>query len=462
MALTNVEIVDVATKGRGLLANKKFETGQLVLRQQPYAYVVMSAHADAVCHYCLASPPPDKQAKPLAKCTACKYARYCSKECQKKAWPDHKPECSAMQRVNPGKPVDQTRLVARILWRKQKDAESGAKQLVEIETLEDHLDKRNKEEKDALDEKVYSFGDYFTYDEMPESDQEMLHLFATIDCNAVGLNDHRNLQAIGVGIFPVASLLNHDCNANCVAMNNGTKLEIRALRKIEKDEELCICYVDCLNTTEQRKEKLMSQYYFDCKCQMCEDGHEIESLKHGLVREDMKEESIKYINQFSKDMLKRIQNTKDKQNWERMSNQALGTLAQQDCVISDTHVLKIAVLNHAVEVQSYLRRQDSALEFARRVADAYEKLLPPVHPTLGMYFMRLGILQWQLQQNETATKTLGKSASIISKTFGEDHPVFVELLGLIKQCRMESYMSKNAQRQFRLAKKKAGLGLPSV
>ena len=57
MALTNVEIVDVATKGRGLLANKKFETGQLVLRQQPYAYVVMSAHADAVCHYCLASPP---------------------------------------------------------------------------------------------------------------------------------------------------------------------------------------------------------------------------------------------------------------------------------------------------------------------------------------------------------------------------------------------------------------------
>jgi len=49
----------------------------------------------------------------------------------------------------------------------------------------------------------------------------------------------------------------------------------------------------------------------------------------------------------------------------------------------------------------------------------------------------------------------------VQKTFGEDHPIFIELLGLIRQCRMESFMSKNAQREFRLAKKKAGLGLPT-
>ena len=54
------------------------------------------------------------------------------------------------------------------------------------QSLEDHLNKRNKNEREALEEKVFSFGDYFTYDEMPDSDEEMLHLFATIDCNAVG------------------------------------------------------------------------------------------------------------------------------------------------------------------------------------------------------------------------------------------------------------------------------------
>jgi len=34
-----------------------------------------------------------------------------------------------------------------------------------------------------------------------------------------------------------------------------------------------------------------------------------------------------------------------KQNWERLSNQVMGTLAQQECVIADTNVLKLAVLS---------------------------------------------------------------------------------------------------------------------
>lgn len=45
--------------------------------------------------------------------------------------------------------------------------------------------------------------------------------------------------------------------------------------------------------------------------------------------------------------------------------------------------------DHAVEVQSFLRRNESALELGERVAAAYEKLLPPIHPSLGMYLMRV-------------------------------------------------------------------------
>lgn len=32
----------------------------------------------------------------LKKCSACKTVRYCSKECQKKAWRTHKPTCKKM------------------------------------------------------------------------------------------------------------------------------------------------------------------------------------------------------------------------------------------------------------------------------------------------------------------------------------------------------------------------------
>uniref|UniRef100_Q4H2S8 [histone H3]-lysine(4) N-trimethyltransferase n=1 Tax=Ciona intestinalis TaxID=7719 RepID=Q4H2S8_CIOIN len=474
MSYPGVELFQTSAKGRGLKATRKFETGQAVLKQEPYAYAVMSSHIDVVCHYCLCAPgQPGAPVEDLHRCTGCKFAQYCTKECQKKAWPEHKQECAAIKRITPGKPVDQTRLVGRILWRRKREENlNGEKkdgkendekkvELVKIEELEDHLSKRNAEEKEAIDEKVYSFGDYFTYDEMPDSDEEMAHLFAIIDCNAIGLNDHRGVQTIGVGIYPGISMLNHDCSPNCVAMNNGPRLEVRALRVIQPGEELCISYIDSLETTEKRREKLKLQYYFDCECDTCTKGEELENLKHALVSEDIKEESVKYINQFSKDMLKRIHKTKQNQNWERMCNQTLGTLAQQDCVIADTNVLKIAMLNHAVEVQSFLRRQEPALEYAERVAAAYEKLLPPVHPTLGMYLMRLGVIQWQIQKTEAAVATLGRAASIISKTHGDDHGMFKELLGLIHQCKMEAHMSKGAQREFRMAKKKAGLKLPA-
>ena len=43
-------------------------------------------------------------------------------------------------------------------------------------------------------------------------------------------------------------------------------------------------------------------------------------------------------------MLKYVFN-QQKENWERMSNQVLGALGQQDCVLDDTHYLKLAVLS---------------------------------------------------------------------------------------------------------------------
>ena len=76
-----------------------------------------------------------KAANPLSKCMACKYARYCNKECQKKAWREHKNECAAIQRVSPGQPEDQTRLVARLLWKRTQNRIAGKKELVDIQVI---------------------------------------------------------------------------------------------------------------------------------------------------------------------------------------------------------------------------------------------------------------------------------------------------------------------------------------
>ena len=39
----------------------------------------------------------DKNGKALSRCARCKLRSYCSKDCQKKHWPEHKAECKAAQ-----------------------------------------------------------------------------------------------------------------------------------------------------------------------------------------------------------------------------------------------------------------------------------------------------------------------------------------------------------------------------
>ena len=75
---------------------------------------------------------PNCAPRPLLKCGSCKFARYCNKDCQKAAWECHKPECAAIKRVYPNKASDQTRLVARLFWRKQRKEKNCVKEDVPV------------------------------------------------------------------------------------------------------------------------------------------------------------------------------------------------------------------------------------------------------------------------------------------------------------------------------------------
>jgi len=462
--MEGVEILETNNRGRGLFATRTYEAGQLIFKEDAFSYIVMKAYAEHVCHYCLKPPTePAKEGKglcPLMKCGACKFARYCNRTCQKLAWPDHKQECPAIQRMSPVIPDDESRMVARILWRQQRKPDEELP--MKVTDLCAHMDQRTEKELDELEDKAMAFGHYFTFEAMPDSDEEMKHLFSIIDCNAIGVTDRRGLQSIAVGLFPFAAMLNHHCLPNACAATNGKTLGVRAVRRIEVGEEICISYIDALENRQTRGAKLKDQYYFDCDCECCDEMHETEQLKVARLNDEIKDHSYDYIVRFSLDILKRIKHSKEKQSWERMSNQALGALLQQDCVLADTHVLKLAVLNQAVEVEAYLNRQKSSLKLAKRVYEAYQKLLPKVHASLGMYAMKVGILGWQLQKNQEALEVLGNSAYIISKTHGEDHPIWKEIFDLIKQAKIEQSMNKEVQRQIKIQKQKQGKGLPAA
>ena len=94
------EIFISEEKGRGIKATKDYNVGNLILQADPFAYVIFENMAEHVCHHCFNMVIRDKSGKPtstLLKCSACKFARYCSRDCQKKAWPMHKKECMAIK-----------------------------------------------------------------------------------------------------------------------------------------------------------------------------------------------------------------------------------------------------------------------------------------------------------------------------------------------------------------------------
>ncbi|KAL0608884.1 Histone-lysine N-methyltransferase SMYD3, partial [Plecturocebus cupreus] len=66
------------------------------------------------------------------------------------------------------------------------------------------------------------------------------------------------------------SLLNHSCDPNCSVVFNGPHLLLRAVRDIEVGEELTICYLDMLMTSEERRKQLRDQYCFECDCFRCQ------------------------------------------------------------------------------------------------------------------------------------------------------------------------------------------------
>merc|ERR1719457_331354 len=87
-------------------------------------------------------------------------------------------------------------------------------------------------------------------------------------------------------------------------------------------------------------------------------------------------------------------------------------------------------------------------------------LLKTAHPVLGLWMMRLGILQWQNEKLPESLVSLKEAASIISKTHGESHVVFTDVIGLIQQVMVESQMGRNARVNTRIAKMRAGHNLP--
>ena len=111
----------------------------------------------------------------------------------------------------------------------------------------------------------------------------ILRHLQSISCNAhevcrlrLGFDMKKSMEssepiALGSGIYSILSLFNHSCDPSVTRYFRGNNCQVRAIKKIKKDEEIFDNYglVYAVNDLTDRQEKLLEQYFFQCTCIAC-------------------------------------------------------------------------------------------------------------------------------------------------------------------------------------------------
>ncbi|XP_040020831.2 histone-lysine N-methyltransferase SMYD3 isoform X2 [Gasterosteus aculeatus] len=372
----------------------------------------------------------------LLRCSQCKMARYCNTTCQKQAWCGHKTECKCLKSLRPRVPTDSVRLAARLIFALLSPSKSSSEELYTLEEHESHLSSMSENKKQGLSQ-LASMLELYVQQEVPDLAQEgasalppscrdPLSLIAKVTCNCFTISDGE-LQEIGVGLYPSLSLLNHDCWPNCVMVFVGTKLQLRAVRDINPEEELTISYIETLSSTEERRRQLEDQYHFTCRCQHCDSQD-----KDGLMLSGHKSTWDPL-----KEALPRLEGLKAESDWQALLEGCSHLLSTVGCDVSDENVYKLRMTDMAADACIHLGHWEEAVGYGEKTLPVYSQYYPDPHPVHGVQLVRVAKLQHYLERIEDALDTFKQAYRIIKLTHGDDHPMTARLLMKMEECRAE-------------------------
>jgi len=78
-----------------------------------------------------------------------------------------------------------------------------------------------------------------------------------------------SMNSYGWGVYLAPSIMDHSCQPSAVFSFSGTRLTVTCTKDVSDLSELYISYCDTNLPTIMRKEKLRSNYFFDCLCCKC-------------------------------------------------------------------------------------------------------------------------------------------------------------------------------------------------
>ena len=108
------------------------------------------------------------------------------------------------------------------------------------------------------------------YDEQTCSPSVILSCVGRLYNNRFAISNYDNTE-LAIGLYPLAYLVNHRCMPNATFVFDGTRMYLRSITAIHKNEEITISYVDSTKPSYVRNQILRDGYSFRCTCPLCKD-----------------------------------------------------------------------------------------------------------------------------------------------------------------------------------------------
>ncbi|XP_022900337.2 SET domain-containing protein SmydA-8 [Onthophagus taurus] len=126
---------------------------------------------------------------------------------------------------------------------------------------------------------------------LKEFSEEEIHRICGIlevNCFEIGQN------SVSIrGLYPQAFLMSHDCIPNTSHSDEEDfKLTVRASVKISKNQPITLSYAYTLQGTLKRREHLLENKFFECKCLRCKDPTELGTNLGALICPKCKRGSV--------------------------------------------------------------------------------------------------------------------------------------------------------------------------
>uniref|UniRef100_A0A8C7WM90 SET and MYND domain containing 3 n=1 Tax=Oryzias sinensis TaxID=183150 RepID=A0A8C7WM90_9TELE len=105
--------------------------------------------------------------------------------------------------------------------------------------------------------------------------------------------------------------------------------------------------------------------------------------------------------------------------------------------VPDENLYKLKITDMALDASVHLGRWEEALSFGLKTLPSYRLYYPDPHPVHGVQLMRVGKLQHHLGCIDDALESFKEAFKILKLTHGEGHPLIVDLMMKMEECRSE-------------------------